>query len=123
MMDNSLTSTEVENKIKDAAFPIVNTTGTEWCGAGILNYSALYDDMLAPAPTFSHESGAYNDIINLTASAESGYTIRYTTDNTIPTLTNGETFDGTMTIDDSMSFAAVAINENGKANTYRLTIL
>ena len=115
MMDNSLTSTEVENKIKDAAFPIVNTTGTEWCGAGILNYSALYDDMLAPAPTFSHESGAYNDIINLTASAESGYTIRYTTDNTIPTLTNGETFDGTMTIDDSMSFAAVAINENGKS--------
>lgn len=115
MLDNTLTSKEVENKIKDAAFPIINNTGTEWCGAGILNYSALYDDILAPAPTFSHESGAYNDIINLTASAESGYTIRYTTDNTVPTLNNGETFDGTMTIDDSMSFAAVAINESGKS--------
>lgn len=115
MLDNTLTSKEVENKIKDAAFPIVNNTGTEWCGAGILNYSALYDDMLAPAPAFSHESGAYNDIINLTASAEEGYTIRYTTDNTVPTLNNGETFDGTMTIDDSMSFVAVAINESGKS--------
>ncbi len=115
MLDNTLTSKEVENKIKDAAFPIINNTGTEWCGAGILNYSALYDDILAPAPTFSHESGAYNDIINLTASAESGYTIRYTTDNTVPTLNNGETFDGTMTIDDSMSFVAVAINESGKS--------
>lgn len=115
MLDNTLTSKEVENKIKDAAFPIVNSTGTEWCGAGILNYSALYEDMLAPAPTFSQPSGAYNDIINLTVSAESGYTIRYTTDNTIPTLTHGETFDGSMTIDDSMSFVAVAINESGKS--------
>lgn len=115
MLDNTLTSKEVENKIKNAAFPIVNNTGTEWCGAGILNYTALYEDILAPAPTFSHESGAYNDIINLTASAESGYTIRYTTDNTVPTLNNGETFDGTMTIDDSMSFVAVAVNESGKS--------
>ena len=115
MLDNTLTSKEVENKIKDAAFPIVNNTGTEWCGAGILNYSALYDDILAPAPAFSHESGAYNDIINLTASAEEGYTIRYTTDNTVPTLNNGETFNGSITIDDSMSFVAVAVNESGKS--------
>lgn len=115
MMDSTLTSKEIESKIKDAAFPIVNNTGTEWCGAGILNYSALYEDILAPAPTFSQESGAYNDIINLTASAENDYIIRYTTDNTVPTLNNGETFDGTLTIEDSMSFTAVAINENGKS--------
>lgn len=115
MMDSTLTSKEIESKIKDAAFPIVNNTGTEWCGAGILNYSALYEDMLAPVPTFSQESGAYNDIINLTASAENDYIIRYTTDNTVPTLNNGETFDGTLTIEDSMSFTAVAINENGKS--------
>lgn len=114
-LDNSLTSKQVENKIKDAAFPIINNTGTEWCGAGILNYSALYEDMLAPVPTFSQESGAYNDIISLTANAENGYTIRYTTDNTIPTLNNGETFDGTMTIEDSKSFVAVAINESRKS--------
>ncbi len=115
MLDNTLTSKEVENKIKAAAFPIVNNTGTEWCGAGILNYSALYEAMLALAPSFSQESGAYNDIINLTAYAEDNYTIRYTTDNTIPTLTNGETFDTTITIEDSMSFVAVAINESGKS--------
>ena len=47
--------------------------------------------------------------------AENGYTIKYTTDNTIPTLTNGEVFEGTMTIDDSKSFVAVAINETGKS--------
>lgn len=115
MLDNSLTSMQVENKIKDAAFPIVNSTGVEWCGAGILNYSALYEDVLAPAPTFSQESGAYNDIISLTAQTEEGYTIKYTTDNTMPTLTNGNTFDCILSIDDSMSFVAVAINENGKS--------
>ncbi len=114
-LDNSLTSKQVENKIKDAAFPIINNTGTEWCGAGILNYSALYEDTLAPVPTFSQESGAYNEIIRLTANAEKGYTIRYTTDNTVPTLTNGETLNGTLTIEDSMSFVAVAINESGKS--------
>lgn len=53
MLDNTLTSKEVENKIKDAAFPIVSNSGVEWCGAGILNYSAIYEEMLAPAPTFS----------------------------------------------------------------------
>ena len=58
MLDNTLTSKEVENKIKDAAFPIVSNSGVEWCGAGILNYSAIYEEMLAPAPTFSQKSGA-----------------------------------------------------------------
>lgn len=115
MLDNTLTSKEVEDKIKDAAFPIVSNLGVEWCGAGILNYSAIYEEMLAPAPTFSQKSGAYNEVINLTANAENGYTIKYTTDNTIPTLTNGEVFEGTMTIDDSKSFVAVAINETGKS--------
>lgn len=93
-------------------FPIVSSSGVEWCGAGILNYSAIYKEMLAPVPTFSQKSGAYNEVINLTANAENGYTIKYTTDNTIPTLTNGEVFDGTMTIDDSKSFVAVAGSVN-----------
>ena len=77
MLDNTLTSKEVENKIKDAAFPIVSNSGVEWCGAGILNYSAIYEEMLAPAPTFSQKSGAYNEVINLTANAENGYKIHY----------------------------------------------
>ena len=114
MLDNTLTSKEVEDKIKDAAFPIVSNSEAEWCGAGILNYSAIYEEILAPAPIFSQKR-VYNEVINLTANAESGYTIKYTTDNTIPTLTNGEVFDGTMTIDDSKSFVAVAINETGKS--------
>lgn len=116
MLDDTLSPSDVESRIKDAAFPIVNnTSGVEWCGAGILNFSALYEDNLAPEPVFSRESGAYNEVIELTALAPDGYIIKYTTDNSIPSLTNGEAYTEAITIEDSMSFVAVAINENGKS--------
>lgn len=116
MLDNTLTPTQVENKIKDAAFPIVNNnSGVEWCGAGILNYAALYGDNLAPEPVFSRENGAYNDTFNLEITVPQGYIVMYTTDNTIPTLNNGTEYTEPIEITDSMSFVAVAINENNKS--------
>ena len=45
-MDGSLKASQLESKIKSAAFPINDNTGTNWCGAGILNFSALYEDCL-----------------------------------------------------------------------------
>ncbi|MCA9241776.1 MAG: CotH kinase family protein, partial [Planctomycetales bacterium] len=71
--------------------------------------------MVAPTPTaengagylgviedtnFSHVRGFYDSPFSLTIStAEPGTTIRYTTDGTRPTLTNGATFTGAITID------------------------
>lgn len=116
MLDDSLTPTQVETKIKDAAFPIVNNTSTvEWCGAGILNYSALFEDALAPSPTVSRESGSYSGAFNLEMTAPDGYKIMYTTDNTVPTLTNGTEYTQPIEITDAMNLVAVAINENNKS--------
>lgn len=116
MLDDSLTPTQVETKIKDAAFPIVNNTSTvEWCGAGILNYSALFEDALAPSPTVSRESGSYNGAFSLELTAPDGYKIMYTTDNTVPTLTNGTEYTQPIEITDAMNLVAVAINENNKS--------
>ena len=116
MLDDSLTPTQVETKIKDAAFPIVNNTSTvEWCGAGILNYSALFEDALAPSPTVSRESGSYNGAFSLELTAPDGYKIMYTTDNTVPTLTNGTEYTQPIEITDAMNFVAVAINEDSKS--------
>lgn len=116
MLDDSLTPTQVETKIKDAAFPIVNNTSTvEWCGAGILNYSALFEDALAPSPTVSRESGSYSGAFNLEMTAPDGYKIMYTTDNTVPTLTNGTEYTQPIEITDAMNLVAVAINEDSKS--------
>lgn len=116
MLDDSLTPTQVETKIKDAAFPIVNNTSTvEWCGAGILNYSALFEDALAPSPTVSRESGSYNGAFSLEMTVSNGYKIMYTTDNTVPTLTNGTEYTQPIEITDAMNFVAVAINEDSKS--------
>lgn len=116
MLDDTLTPTQVESKIKDAAFPIVNnTSGVEWCGAGILNYSALFEDALAPSPTVSRESGSYSGAFSLEMTAPDGYKIMYTTDNTVPTLTNGTEYTQPIEITDAMNFVAVAINEDSKS--------
>lgn len=116
MLDDSLTPTQVETKIKDAAFPIVNNTSTvEWCGAGILNYSALFEDALAPSPTVSRESGSYSGAFSLEMTAPDDYKIMYTTDNTVPTLTNGTEYTQPIEITDAMNLVAVAINENNKS--------
>ena len=116
MLDDSLTPTQVETKIKDAAFPIVNNTSTvEWCGAGILNYSALFEDALAPSPTVSRESGSYSGAFSLEMTVPNGYKIMYTTDNTVPTLTNGTEYTQPIEITDAMNFVAVAINEDSKS--------
>lgn len=116
MLDDSLSPTQVETKIKDAAFPIVNNTSTvEWCGAGILNYSALFEETLAPSPTVSRESGSYSGAFSLEMTAPDGYKIMYTTDNTVPTLTNGTEYTQPIEITDAMNLVAVAINENNKS--------
>lgn len=116
MLDDSLTPTQVETKIKDAAFPIVNNTSTvEWCGAGILNYSALFEEALAPSPTVSRESGSYSGAFSLEMTAPDGYKIMYTTDNTVPTLTNGTEYTQPIEITDAMNLVAVAINEDSKS--------
>ena len=114
-MDGSLKASQLESKIKSAAFPINDNTGTNWCGAGILNFSALYEDALLQSPVLSKSSGSYSSAITVSATAPSGTTVMYTTDNTVPTLTNGNALAGPVTLSKSTSLTAVAIGKNGKS--------
>ena len=114
-MDGSLKASQLESKIKSAAFPINDNTGTNWCGAGILNFSALYEDALLQSPVLSKSSGSYSSAITVSATAPSGATVMYTTDNTVPTLTNGNALAGPVTLSKSTSLTAVAIGKNGKS--------
>ena len=114
-MDGSLKASQLESKIKSAAFPINDNTGTNWCGAGILNFSALYEDALLQSPVLSKSSGSYSSAITVSATAPSGTTVMYTTDNTVPTLTNGNALAGPITLSKSTSLTAVAIGKNGKS--------
>ncbi len=55
-------------------------------GVGFTGYCAR--------PSFSLESGIYHGEMTLAITAESGATIRYTTDGSIPTVDNGTVYDG-----------------------------
>ena len=114
-MDGDLKASQLESKIKSVAFPINDNTGTNWCGAGILNFSALYEDALLQSPVLSKSSGSYSSAITVSATAPSGTTVMYTTDNTVPTLTNGNALAGPITLNKSTSLTAVAIGKNGKS--------
>ena len=71
---------------------MVNPTPALENGAG---YLGVIEDTL-----FSHDRGFYDTPFALTISTvEPGTTIRYTTDGTRPTLTNGTTYSGPITID------------------------
>ncbi len=114
-LDSSLGTDQIDSKIKSAAFPISDNSGTQWCGAGILNFSALYEDALLQAPALSKSSGSYSSAITLSATAPSGTTVMYTTDNTVPTATHGNALVAPITISSSTSITAVAIAEGGKS--------
>ena len=85
-----LTAERANGAVADT-FMVTPSPGTE-NGAG---YLGVIEDTL-----FSHDRGFYDTPFALTISTvEPGTTIRYTTDGTRPTLTNGTTYTGAITID------------------------
>lgn len=113
MQNPSLTSKEVENLIKSSCVGVQNTyTDVEWCSSGILNFRGLFEDDLIPTPVLSSSSGAYNCEFELTMSAPENYQIVYTTDYSIPSLTNGVEYTKPIHISENQHIIATAISED-----------
>ena len=61
------------------------------------------------SPSLSAEEGIYQNPFELTITAEEGAIIKYTTDDTEPSLNNGEVYSSPITIDKTTTIKAVAI--------------
>lgn len=113
MQNPSLTSKEIENLIKSSCVGVQNTyTNVEWCSSGILNFRGLFEDNLIPTPVLSSSSGAYNCEFELIMSAPENYKIVYTTDYSIPSLTNGVEYTKLIHISENQHIIATAISED-----------
>lgn len=126
MQKSGLDCEEVEDVICDQAVPVyVESWQTQWCGAGIVNYSGLIMGDKASAPSFSVEQGRYDEPFELEIKADGDEKIMYTTDNTVPTSQNGLQYTKPIKIDKSTHVIAVAYDDMKKskyaASTYEIT--
>lgn len=128
MQNNTLTPKDVEKTIKDAAIPVSDAYyDEEWCGSGILNYTALHDGNIIDSPSFSHTTNRYNNEFELTITAPENSTVKYTTDGSIPNEENGEVYNTPIPITEYTHIIACAIEENKRSRyidaTYDLIYL
>lgn len=110
MQNNTLTPDEVYEKIKASAFNTNKPADKLWAGAGLLNYFNLIDGDRKSPVTFNYEGGQYDDTIKveLTSADRLNTKIIYTTDNTLPSASNGTKYSGPITIDTHATIIAAA---------------
>jgi uncharacterized repeat protein (TIGR03803 family) len=87
-----------------------NLYGTTVNG-GILNQGAVFQLIISStaAPVFSPAAGSYNSPQSVTITAKmGGVTIRYTTDGSTPTETNGTLYSGPVSISSTTTLKAIA---------------
>ncbi|EUJ47751.1 immunoglobulin-like domain-containing protein [Paenilisteria rocourtiae] len=74
--------------------------------------------------TPSQKTGVYKSAFNLTLNTDSINTIKYTTDGSIPSETNGKTYTGPITVDKNVTLKAYAYNskQNSGVQTYIYSI-
>lgn len=91
-----LTAERASGSVFNNRFMVTPSPGTE-NGAG---YEGVIEDTI-----FTHDRGFYTSPFSLGISTTTpGTTIRYTTDGTRPTLTNGTTYSGAFTVSPSLSY-------------------
>lgn len=119
MQNKELSPTEVENELKETAVPIQKKSDLEWCGAGLVNFYSLIDQPKINDVTFSYVEGDYDEPIAVELSCDTPNSkIIYTTDMTVPSLTNGNAYSEPIDITEHTNIIAVAYNEseNRKSN-------
>ncbi|HTB79344.1 MAG TPA: choice-of-anchor tandem repeat GloVer-containing protein [Opitutaceae bacterium] len=107
-----------------------NFYGTTETG-GVSNAGVIFQLIVPPsavAPTFSPAAGAYTSVQNVTISTTtSGASIRYTTDGSTPTETNGTLYSGPVLISANTTLAAIAYKSGDTdspvtSGTYTITL-
>ena len=108
-----------------ATFYNANTDGTKYLGATNLTVGIKNSDGTVSfyfrglsnvaTPVFSPAAGSYQDAqtVTITCSTE-GATIYYTTDGSTPSATNGVVYSSPITIDETTTLQAVAVNADGE---------
>ena len=117
MQNNSLNFDEVKEKLQKACIPIQETNSKKWSGAGLINFYNLIENEEYVSPvSFNYKSGDYTEDIRLEMNCpDSNTKIYYTTDNTIPSKTNGTEYTKPITISKFTRIIAVAYD-----NTYKV---
>jgi uncharacterized repeat protein (TIGR03803 family) len=95
---------------------------------GAANVGVFFQLPMAAAPTFSPVAGTYTSAQTVTISTPtSGASIRYTTDGSTPTETNGTLYSGPVKISATSTLQAIAfmtgdLNSPGTSGTYTINI-
>ena len=115
MQNEKLSPAEVESKIKEAAVPIQKRTDIVWCGAGLVNFYSLIDQPKLGDVEFSYTGGDYYKPIDVELScSDPNAKIIYTTDMTVPSLTNGTVYTDPIEVTEHSRILTVAYDENNK---------
>ncbi len=116
--DKSLNPDEVYKKLKDSAFNTNKPADRLWSGAGLLNFSNLIvDGERKDGVSFNYENGEYTDTIKVELSSPDRLNTKiiYTTDNTLPSASNGTTYRGAIEVDSQATIIAAAFPIIGSA--------
>lgn len=110
MQDTSLSPDEIYEKLKTSAIKRNKPYDKKWAGAGLLNFSNLIEGERKSDVTFNYESGTYDDTIKVELSCADSLNTKiiYTTDNTLPSTTNGSTYRNAIEIDSQATIIAAA---------------
>lgn len=117
MQNDTLTPDEVRIKLKESAFKRKIPSDKMWAGAGLLNFSNLIEGERKSDVEFNYESGEYQDTIKVQLSCPDKLNTKiiYTTDNTLPSSTNGKTYTTPITVNTQAHIIAAAFPIIGTA--------
>lgn len=119
MQNEKLSPAEVESKIKETAVPIQKRSYFTWCGAGLVNFYSLIDQPKLGDVEFSYTGGDYYEPIAVELSySDPNAKIIYTTDMTVPSLTNGTVYTEPIEVTEHSLILAVAYDENNLKSDY-----
>ncbi len=107
------TPSAIKSALKKAVTPIVNNKGRNY-GTGIISFTKLLKEEISAPAIFSVKSGYYKDVFYLGINCTSDSAkIIYTTDGSVPSLTNGSEYISPILISENITIKARAF-ESGK---------
>ena len=120
MQNPNLAPDKICDKLQTAAVPVQRKNDFKWAGAGVLNFYNLIETDFESPVQFNYSSGEYNDTINVALTCpDKNSKIYYTTDNTIPSDTNGTEYKAPIPVTEFTKITAVAYDNTYKIMTSR----
>lgn len=115
LTDNpSYTSQQVKSALTDSVIPFKKSNCNDLLGAGILNFSNLIDGARVKPVTANYSEGIYREDISVELKCDNSLVdIYYTTDDSLPTKTNGVKYDSPINLSESTRIIAAAYPKAG----------